>query len=120
MKNTMLTNMASLRQLTIRSLFGLPALAALMLGQSATATAQVSITQVFVDDPVADQVTIIGSDFDNGPNLVVTLGEFATPLNIVGSAPTQIVVDLPVGLTAGDYRLSVRTGAVRTGRTPTT
>lgn len=110
MKNTMRTISAGLGLLTTRSLFGLLALAAFTLGQAATATAQVTITEVFVDVPATDQVTINGTDFDNGPRLTVTLGDFAAPLNIVGSAATQIIADLPVGLTAGDYLLTVRTG----------
>jgi hypothetical protein len=110
MKNTMGTISARLRQLTARSLFGLLALATLTLGQAATATAQVTITQVFVDDPVVDQVMIDGSDFDNGPNLVVTLGDIAAPLGIVNAGSNQIVAQLPAGLAAGDYLLTVRTG----------
>ncbi len=110
MKDTMPTNRAYLRRSIGRNLLGLLALAAFTLGQAATATAQVTITQVFVDVPTADQVTINGNDFDNGPRLDVTLGDFAAPLNIVASAANQIIADLPVGLTAGDFRLSVRTG----------
>ncbi len=111
MKDTVLTNRAYLRRSFGQSLFGLLALAALTLGQAATATAQVTITQVFVDDPVAGQVTINGNDFDN-PNLVVTLGDFATPLDVVPDPTSnQIIAILPDTITAGDYLLTVRTGS---------
>ncbi len=105
--------MARLRRTTARSLVGFLALAMLTFGQVATAVAQVTITQVFVDVPAPNQVTIEGSDLDNGPNLVVTLGEFATPLDIVDPpmpTATRIIADLPVGLVAGDYLLTVETG----------
>lgn len=110
MKHSMGTVSARLRLLTTRSLFGLLALTAFTLGQAATATAQVTITQVFVDVPVADQVTINGSDFDN-PNLVVTLGDFTTPLvMVIPATPNRIIAHLPDPITAGDYLLTVRTG----------
>lgn len=110
MKNTMLTNWAYLRRSIGRSLFGLLALAAFTLGQGATATAQVTITEVFVDVPAADQVTINGNDFDN-PNLVVTLGNFATPLDmVVPPTSNRIIAHLPDPIAAGDYLLTVRTG----------
>ncbi|MHA1151470.1 MAG: IPT/TIG domain-containing protein [Alphaproteobacteria bacterium] len=87
------------------------ALTAFTLGQAATATAQVTITEVFVDVPAADQVTINGNDFDNGPNLVVTLGDSLVPLVIVPDPTSnQIIAELPDTLTAGDYLLTVRTG----------
>ncbi len=113
MRNTTISIMARLRRTTARSLVGFLAFAMLTFGQVATAAAQVVITQVFVDDPLPNQVTIDGSNFDNGPGLDVTLGNFAAPLNIVNAAPNQIIVDLPAGLTAGDYLLSVTTGGGR-------
>ncbi len=113
MEHTTRLIMARLRRTTARSLVGFLALAMLTFGQVATAVAQVTITQVFVDVPAPNQVTIEGSDLDNGPNLVVTLGEFATPLDIVDPpmpTATRIIADLPVGLVAGDYLLTVETG----------
>jgi hypothetical protein len=112
MKNTNPSIMTGLRRTTARSLLGILGLAVLIFGQAATATAQVTISEVFVDLPLPDQVTINGSDFDNGPNLVVTLGDNATPLAILLPDPTsnQIFAELPDGLVAGDYRLTVQTG----------
>ena len=95
---------SGLRRLTMRSLAGIIGLVMLMFGPVSTAEGRVVITEVFVDVPLPDQY------FDNGPGLAVTLGEFAAPLDIVAAAPNQIVVDLPFGLVAGDYLLSVRTG----------
>jgi hypothetical protein len=112
MENSMLPIRARLRYVTTRSLVGFLALAVLTFGQAATAMAQVTITQVFVDDPVADQVTIDGQNFDNGPTLEVTLGELGA-LDILAAAPNQIVAQLPVPLVAGDYLLGVRTGGGR-------
>ncbi len=110
MEHTTISTMARLRHMTTRSLVGFLALAVITFGQVATAAAQVVITQVFVDAPLPDQVTIDGINFDNGPRLEVTLGEFAAPLVIVNAASNQIVVALPAGLVAGDYLLSVTTG----------
>lgn len=110
MENTTISTMARLRHMTTRSLVGFLALAVITFGQVATAAAQVVITEVFVDSPLPDQVTINGMNFDNGPRLEVTLGEFTAPLVIVNAAPNQIVADLPGGLVAGDYLLSVTTG----------
>ena len=112
MKNTTISIMARLRRTTARSLVGFLALATIAFGQVATAAAQVVITQVFVDLPVLDQVTINGRDFDNGPTLEVTLGEFGA-LAIVRDTPIEIVAQLPVALAAGDYLLGVRTGGGR-------
>ena len=70
---------------------------------------EVLITQVFVDVPTDDQVTIVGRNFDLGPGLSVTLGELGG-LVIDSDTATDIVAQLPVGLAAGDYRLEVITG----------
>ncbi len=112
MKKTNSSIMAGLRRTTARSLLGFLGLAVLTCGQAATATAQVTITVVFVDAPLSNQVTINGSNFDNGPNLVVTLGDIATPLDILLPDPTsnQIFAELPDDLQPGDYRLTVTTG----------
>ena len=112
MESTTISILARLRRTTARGLVGFLALVMLMFGQVATAAAQVVITQVFVDFPVLDQVTINGRDFDNGPTLEVTLGELGA-LVIVGAGPNQIVAELPVPLVAGDYLLGVRTGGGR-------
>jgi len=111
MDTTMLTIKARLRQMTSRCLLGFLGLAMLIFGQAAPATAQVTITQVFVDFPIPNQMTINGQDFDNGPNLVVTLGDFAAPLvDVIPPDANRIVVNLPAGLAAGDYLLTVTTG----------
>lgn len=111
MDTTMLTIKARLRQMTSRCLLGFLGLAMLIFGQAAPATAQVTITQVFVDVPIPNQMTINGQDFDNGPNLVVTLGDFAAPLvDVIPPDANRIVVNLPAGLAAGDYLLTVTTG----------
>ncbi len=110
MRDTRLPIMARLRQMTTRSLVRFLGLSMLTFGYAGTAAAQVIITQVFVDSPVPGQVTIIGRDFDNGPNLEVILGEFAAPLAIVNEAPTQIVAQLPANVVAGDFLLSLTTG----------
>ncbi len=73
-----------------QSLVGFLALAMLTFGQVATAAAQVVITQVFVNVPAPDQVTIDGRNFDNGPGLDVTLGELAAPLAIVNASCRRI------------------------------
>ena len=113
MKKTNSSIMTGSRRTTARSLLGFLGLAVLIFGQAATATAQVTITQVFVDAPLSNQVTINGSDFDNGPNLVVTLGDIALPLVIVDPPmPTanQIIANLPPGMPVGDFLLTVTTG----------
>jgi hypothetical protein len=111
MKNINLSIVTGLRRTTARSLLAFLGLAVFTFGQAATATAQVTITQVFVDSPLPNQVTIEGANFDNGPNLTVTLGDFAAPLVIVNPPlPDQIVAALPAGLVAGDFRLTVQTG----------
>ena len=112
MESTTISIMARLRRTTAQSLVGFLALAMITFGQAATAAAQVVNTEVFVDDPVLDQVTINGSNFDNGPTLEVTLGELGA-LGILAAAPNQIVAQLPVPLVAGDYLLGVRTGGGR-------
>ena len=84
-----------------------------MMGVGQAAFAQpidVTITEVFVDDPVFDQMTIIGQDFDSGNSLEVTLGEFPDPLVIVSEAADEIVVELPALITEGDFLLRVTTG----------
>ena len=111
MTHSYLATMARLPRMTAGSLLGFLGVAALTLGQTATATAQVTNTQVFVDDPVAGQMTIEGQNFDNGPNLVVTLGEFGQPLAfVIPPTPNEIIAQLPGGLTAGDFLLTVETG----------
>jgi len=110
MKKTNSSIMTGSRRTTARSLLGFLGLAVLTFGQAATATAQVTITEVFVDLPLPNQVTINGANFDNGPNLVVTLGDFPQLVPVIPPAPDQIIAHLPAGITAGDYRLTVTTG----------
>ena len=113
MKNTNPSNLARLRRASMRSLLGFLGLAVLTFGQAAPATAQLTITQVFVDVPAPNQITINGQDLNNGPNLVVTLGDFALPLVIVDPPmPTanQIIANLPPAMPVGDFLLTVTTG----------
>ena len=70
----------------LRHLVGILGFAVLAIGQAATAEAQVEIIQVFVGVPVLNQIRIMGNDFDNGPELQVTLGNFP-PLGIVPPIP---------------------------------
>ena len=96
----------------LRHLAGILGFAVLAIGQAATAEAQVEITEVFVDVPVLNQITIVGNDFDNGPGLQVTLGNFP-PLAILvppPPGPNQIIANLPAAILAGDFLLTVRTG----------
>jgi hypothetical protein len=112
MKNTNPSIMTGLRRTTARNLLGFLGLAVLIFGQAATATAQVTITEVHVDLPLPNQVTINGSDFGNSQNQVVTLGNFPQ-LNIVPPLvpmPNQIIADLPAGMPVGDFLLTVTTG----------
>ena len=110
MKKTNSSIMTGLRRTSARSLLGFLGLAVLIFGQAATATAQVTITAVFVNLPLPNQVTINGSDFDSGPNLVVTLGEFPQLVPVIPPAPNQIIANLPPGMPVGDFLLTVTTG----------
>jgi hypothetical protein len=56
----------------------------------------------------ATQLTINGSGFSPGAASVL-LGSFG-PLDVTSQSATQLIVTLPVGLTAGDYVLSVQIG----------
>ena len=77
--------------------------------------AQLLITEVHVDIPIAGQFTIIGQEFDNGPNLEIFLGEFVNPLTIIADSPNLIVAELP-NLLPSDYLLQVRTSGGGSGR----
>ena len=106
------------RKISTPGLLGGLGLVMLAFGQAATAQpSQLRITEVLVDDPVANQLTINGIDFDSGGNPIVTLGEFPGTLAVVPTpTATEIIVELPPALTAGDYLLTVTTGG-GTGRT---
>jgi hypothetical protein len=82
------------------------------LGQAALAQpTQVLILEVFVDDPVVGQLRIVGRDFDNGQDPVVTLGASTNALNVLpGGMATEIVAQLPANIVEGDYLLGVTTG----------
>lgn len=110
MKKPIPSIMTGLRRTSARSLLGFLGLAVLIFGQAATASAQVTITEVHVDLPLPNQVTINGSDFDSGPNLVVTLGEFPQLVPVIPPAPNQIIANLPPGMPVGDFLLTVTTG----------
>ena len=63
----------------------------------------------FTTDPA--QMTIKGDHFSFGNTLTVLLGTSDVPLNPVGvPTDTEIVVELPPNLSAGDYLLTVSTG----------
>ncbi len=113
MKNSIPSIMAGLRQTAARSLLGFLGLAVLTVGQAAPATAQLTITEVLVDLPLPNQVTINGANFDNGSNLMVTLGDFP-PLAILSPlplpTPNEIIASLPAGMPVGDFLLTVTTG----------
>jgi hypothetical protein len=72
-----------------------------------------SITQVFVDDPIDPaSILIQGASFLHGPGSpIVTLGEFGI-LPVVG-IPTDnlIYVSLPEAIAPGDYLITVSTGS---------
>lgn len=55
-----------------------------------------------------DTLVILGENFEFDPPLEVTLGDFGSPLVIVSSTATELVVELP-GVPAGDYLLTVAT-----------
>ncbi len=71
---------------------------------------EVTVTEVFVDFDT-ETITIMGDNFDLGPNpLNVTLGAYGS-LNIVSAEPNLIIVDFPAGgLLAGDFLLTVSSG----------
>ena len=84
----------------------------LLLGGQALAAGpggHLTITEVFVDQPVADQMTIKGEDLDFGNLLTVTLGDFGA-LTVVSETPMEIIVDMPAGVSPGDYLLTVSRG----------
>ena len=56
------------------------------------------------------QLIIKGKFFDFRNNAQVTLGELATPLNVVSVSFAQIIADLPPGPVTGDHLLTVSTG----------
>ncbi len=69
------------------------------------------ITEVFVDhapDPIT--ATIYGKNF-KCKKLIVTLGEYVDPLYIqeCSADSDEMTVELPSGILAGDYMLTIRT-----------
>ena len=68
-----------------------------------------TITEVFLDQPVDGQTTIKGEDLDFGKLLTVTLGDIGA-LTVVSETPMEIIVDMPAVLTPGDYLLTVSRG----------
>ena len=69
------------------------------------------ITEVFISyDPAPDLVFIYGKNFDNGGDPVVKLGDYPDPLFVTQYSENEIVAELPLDLTDGDYLLKVRTG----------
>ena len=106
-------SLARLPRMARRWLIGALGLALIAYGPSAVAAPnQVLITEVFVDSPAVDQMTIKGQNFDGGSGPVVTLGDLPTQLVVMNVAANEIVVQLPVGLVVGDYLLTVSTGGL--------
>lgn len=67
------------------------------------------ITEVFVGfDP--DLVFIYGRNFDQGREPVVFLGDYPDPLLVTTTSDSELIAELPIGLVAGDYLLTVLTG----------
>jgi len=70
---------------------------------------QVTITEVMVDFD-SQSISITGENFNIGPNpTTVSLGGFGNP-NITTNSSNLLIVDLPNGIPAGDYLLSVSSG----------
>lgn len=97
-----------------RARYGVATVAAVWLIAAAMATAKppgghLKITEAFVFFGPPDTVMILGEDFDFGTPLEVTLGGVGT-LPIQSADATEIVAELPAGLPAGDYLLTVSTG----------
>lgn len=95
--------------------FGKVAAAAIMslffLLTANAAQAQLRITGVFVNDPAAGQMRIVGEDLVNGPNLIVTLGG-SGPLVTFNESDVEISAILPDPLPPGDYLLTISTGNI--------
>jgi hypothetical protein len=71
----------------------------------------IKITEVFVDVPDTGHITIIGKGFGSD-SLKVKLGERGS-LVIISATDTEIVAELPPGISAGDYLLTVSAGMFR-------
>ena len=70
---------------------------------------QVTINEVMVDFD-SQSISIMGENFDIGPNpTTVSLGGFGN-LNITTNTSNLLMADLPNGVPAGDYLLSVSSG----------
>ncbi len=112
MDKTTLRILKRVQKVATPGLLGGLGLVMLAFGQAATAQpAQLLIMEVFVDTPGVGQLTIKGVDFDSGGFPNVTLGEDPGTLVVVPDpAATEIIVDLPEDLPAGDYLLTVTTG----------
>ncbi len=73
-----------------------------------------NITEVFVDAPADGQIDIRGENFLFAGTLDVTLGDFGSLTIPVAATNTQIIANLPGGIPAGDYLLTVSTGTGQT------
>ena len=70
---------------------------------------QVTINEVMVDFD-SQSISIMGENFDIGPNpTTASLGGFGN-LNIISNDGSTIVAELPPGISAGDYTLFVSSG----------
>lgn len=70
---------------------------------------EISVSSVLVDFDTS-MLLINGANFDNGTAPVVTLGALGVLFEPAPSTPATIAVDLPPGLSDGDYLLNISTG----------
>jgi len=85
------------------TLFGGSAFAAVPIVNSSSATSALT------------SITINGSNFSGG-TAFVTLGSYPT-LTVTSQTATQLIANLPAGVTAGSYTLSVQIGSSKTNST---
>jgi IPT/TIG domain len=93
----------------IKSISAVFILSILIASNSFAAQPQVTINEVMVDFN-SQSISIMGENFDIGPNsTTVSLGGFGN-LNITINSSNLLVADLPNGISPGDYLLSVSSG----------
>ena len=83
-------------------------LAVLVLVSGTAAVAQPLIAAAHAD-PNTNTLVMDGTGFSTAP--IVTLGTYVTPLSLVTATSTHIVAQLPAGIAAGGYLLTVRNPA---------
>jgi len=93
----------------IKSISAVFILSILIASHAFAAQPKVTIAEVMVDFD-SQTISIMGENFDIGPNpTTVSLGGLSN-LNITTNTSTQLVVDLPVGIPEGVYTLAVSSG----------